>query len=510
MSFLTPAMLWALPVALIPLIIYLLMRFRTLRVDWGADYVLLKALERMRKRLFLDQIILILLRTLALVALVLAFARPVSESAGAVASGTGIHRVVVVDCSYSMLATAGEESRWERVRAVVEELAASWGRNERWSLYAIDGQPGWRVRDAAIASSEEVLAALDLLEPVETEAAVGRALDEVLQTAVAGPTEIYLVTDDQATTWEDARSLSVPQREDLRVFWIRPGATVQDNLAVTGVVPGTDRVLAGHPLRVFVSVRNFGRDPQLEVPVEVLIDGRFAGRESISLQPGQELEAEVDLRFERAGSHVVSARIGDDALAFDNEAATGIMVERAMDVAVLRDPDRDDLFESSHPFLELAARVLDERSDSGLAPFTVSLVDGSVDATTLAGFDCVLLDGEDPIPARIEEAENHVALTLPGGSSRSGAGSFLLVSGSGTDRIHVGVQGPRLDSDLRAIPDAEREQLVDRLQLEPVTTWEELSELLRTTRQGAERYTWVLVAMLLFLFGELFVARRFV
>ena len=46
MSFLNSGFLWALPLGAIPIIIYYLMRFRSLKIVWGANYVLERALEK--------------------------------------------------------------------------------------------------------------------------------------------------------------------------------------------------------------------------------------------------------------------------------------------------------------------------------------------------------------------------------------------------------------------------------------------------------------------------------
>jgi len=52
--------------------------YRSLKVVWGANYVLELALARLKKRMYLDQFLLLALRTLAALALVIAFARPAS------------------------------------------------------------------------------------------------------------------------------------------------------------------------------------------------------------------------------------------------------------------------------------------------------------------------------------------------------------------------------------------------------------------------------------------------
>ena len=79
LSFVNPYLLWAMPLAAAPLVIYFLMRFRAVTVPWGADYVLQRAIQRLKKTRSLDQILLMALRTLAAAAIVLAIARPVTR-----------------------------------------------------------------------------------------------------------------------------------------------------------------------------------------------------------------------------------------------------------------------------------------------------------------------------------------------------------------------------------------------------------------------------------------------
>ena len=57
--------LWALSLGLVPIIIYYLMRYRSLKITWGANYVLELAMARLRKKFYLDQIILLALGVLS-------------------------------------------------------------------------------------------------------------------------------------------------------------------------------------------------------------------------------------------------------------------------------------------------------------------------------------------------------------------------------------------------------------------------------------------------------------
>ena len=198
MTFVYPLFLWALLLASIPIIIYYLMRFRSLKVPWGANYVLERALERLRKKLYLDQLILIALRVLAILALVFAFARPLAKGKNEV-SGTGVHRILVVDASYSMLANDGDKSAWDRAKNTMRELVATWSRGERWSLAMVTDELDWVVSDQSIDSTEECFDIIAGLETREASASLAPALENILTQTGGRPTEIYIFADDQAT-----------------------------------------------------------------------------------------------------------------------------------------------------------------------------------------------------------------------------------------------------------------------------------------------------------------------
>ncbi|MBS3763729.1 MAG: BatA domain-containing protein, partial [Planctomycetes bacterium] len=209
MKFVNPSILWALPFALTPIIIYYLMRYRSLRVFWGANYVLERALERLRKKLYLDQIILIAIRVLVCLLVVFAFARPLSRSVGARISGSGRHHVVIADGSYSMRAGESGSTRWDRAKETMKNLVASWGRGEKWSLLLLGHSDSdsnsrrgqWVVEESTVKSREDAIAQIEALEPGETSSSIRRALQSVREKYGDHPLDVYLFADDQASAW---------------------------------------------------------------------------------------------------------------------------------------------------------------------------------------------------------------------------------------------------------------------------------------------------------------------
>lgn len=118
MNFISPAVLWALPVAAAPLILHLLSRRRARRVPFP-DLAFLKRIQaRALARTRLRQWLLVAARCLLLAALIVAYAGPVLRggAAGRGAEADALDVVLLLDASYSMTALDGGRSRFDLAR----------------------------------------------------------------------------------------------------------------------------------------------------------------------------------------------------------------------------------------------------------------------------------------------------------------------------------------------------------------------------------------------------------
>ena len=82
MPFLNPAFLAALGLVAIPLLIHLIRRRKLKVIHWAAMEFLLQSQRKQKRRLQIEEIILLLLRMLIVALAALAFARPVLRSLG--------------------------------------------------------------------------------------------------------------------------------------------------------------------------------------------------------------------------------------------------------------------------------------------------------------------------------------------------------------------------------------------------------------------------------------------
>src|SRR5215210_8138154 len=105
MAFLAPIFLPLLALASVPIIIHLLNRRRFQTVEWAPMKYLKLTIKTNRRRLRIEQLLLLALRTALIVVLILAVARPALSEAGLgkVFGGKGrVSRVIVIDDSLSM------------------------------------------------------------------------------------------------------------------------------------------------------------------------------------------------------------------------------------------------------------------------------------------------------------------------------------------------------------------------------------------------------------------------
>ena len=471
-SFVNPHLLWALPLAAAPVIIYFLMRFRAVTVPWGADYVLQRAIERLRKKLFIDQLLLMALRTLAAAAIVVAIARPVTSrtAAGGTVQGSGVHHIVVLDDSASTLARAAGGAGttvWQRQKEILGKLVSTWGRGERWSLVRAAGEPRWVKEYAEVTSPEDSARAVEALEPPgEEAAALGRAVAMALTAAGDRPAEVILIADDQQASWVEAEKSLPAAAAGKRpaVTWVRLAPRDRDNRAVTSVRVKPEVCLVGHPCKVEVKVRNLGPAAMEDVAVEVLLDGGFQARSTTPIQPGQEATLSFTITPESTGSHAVAARLPADVLPADDAAYAGIDVRGRATVIVCRDPAKTGTFASAGGFLTLLSEVLGRKTDEGrpllpAAPLVFETCTDDCSAAALSKADVVVVDGGSRLDAALAtvlsqrvDAGGAVLLAPEPGIDRERWNTLLADAGLLPARVARAVEGSPGIEPVRRLP----------------------------------------------------------
>jgi len=386
--FLNPWMLAGLLGIGLPLIAHLLSRRRFDVVEWGAMQFLNPS-RKTRRRLRLEELLLLLLRTGLITAIVLSVTRPWIPGgwlSGFRSSGSRTV-VLVIDGSNSMSRADGVSSLHQNALRRATEF-----------LQTLNGDDSVAVVDARDQPNAIISAPLKDLKVVADEIrkipapagsfAVLSALEKalaILGRSSAASREIVVFTDGQGNNWKTQQESDWTRFDDLLKFpAVRPGVWVVDvgtaagpvrgNVAVGKIQLSREMTVPGFPLRIQATISN-SSDTEVSLPVRLLLDGQsLAGQQrKISVPSGSETQLEFDYTLRTQGSHVLSveAVTTDDAWTVDDIGHVAVHVAKSLPILLINGTastapaDRDTFFaelafsSSQEGVPWVAARVLD-------------------------------------------------------------------------------------------------------------------------------------------------------
>jgi hypothetical protein len=294
MSFLNPGFLGALALIGIPLLIHLLRRRQVKVVKWAAMEFLRQSQERRKRRLRIEEIILLLLRCLIVLCIVMAFARPVLRSLGIplLAANARVYAVIVIDNSRSMEHKDSEgKSAFQKAQEAADALFTRVLKpGDAVSIVLLSDKPEEAVGAPSfdlsqlrqrVRGARPGTGGTDYLE-------TARGVVRLLRGSRIPAKEVYWITDDQAGAWETSRRESAkPVWQELgalaRVTWVSAGApqTDRDNLAVAPPKTGTSLVTPRLPARIEAPIANHGGRAYSDLLVHL---SASVPRESLCLQ----------------------------------------------------------------------------------------------------------------------------------------------------------------------------------------------------------------------------------
>lgn len=339
MSFLNSAFLfWLLPLLGLPLLIHLLNKKFPQVVYFPNIEHVRRAMAQRSKLLRWRHIILTILRTAAVLLLLLAFLQPIRHLFGQAPVGAASKRIlVIVDHSLSMEYREGQMSGRERAVLEAEKLLDSLEPGTLVNIIRAGRNPIAAFPDFSPLHGE-ALAFLRRTKPNLTRADFVKANAEALRLLAGegGPAEVYFMSDFQRRTWSNIHFDGFPEATSL--FFVDVSARVKTNRAILGAAIGQPAVLAGETVPLEVSVANYSDEPY-EDRVEVLLNGRFVAHGEISLAPWSTGVVSVPVAFTRPGPQVCEVAIGDDRLAHDNRRFLTLQVLDQEEVLLVNDAE---------------------------------------------------------------------------------------------------------------------------------------------------------------------------
>ena len=339
MSFLSPWVLCGLAAIAAPIIIHLLNKFRVKTTDWGAMRFLLDTVQKNRRRVRMDDLILLFLRCLLVALVVAAFARPVLKGLG-LGGGGPVAAVVVLDHSASMAQTVGSASRFDLAKSAIRTWLDKQDPQSTVALYLaatrttpLIGKPA---NDFALFRKSLDESTVSDFGSDFTQS-LHLAVDS-LKTVTGRPKEIRIYTDGQATAFLHRDELSLLAREhpDIVIHPVIVGEAPADNLGLVALRQEGGVPAVGQPVRFHAEVLNSGTSNASNIKVDFTMDERLpAGAATLSaIAPGETQSVNMMITFPSAGPHRVTATLPVDAFATDNQRTTAVTVTSRLDVVI--------------------------------------------------------------------------------------------------------------------------------------------------------------------------------
>ena len=324
MGFGAPGLLPLAALAAIPVIIHLLSRLRLRRAQFPSLMLLTSVRRERFSWVRVKEILLLILRTLALLALLLSVSRPFFRP-GAATGATGSRDIVLlIDDSYSMSYSA----RWDSTLAVSRRLVSSLAPGRRAFLLTASG----RGASTEPFPARGALSVLDTLSVSRSAAVLGPSLDRAAVLAGSLRAELHFVSDLQVRAldpdWRPPRDIT-PQVH-------RIGRDGFSNAGVVALNPEDAFPHAGRPVRIFARFRNHGRSEQTRTAT-LFLDGRREEK-VLGLEPGTNVSHTFALSVQSAGLHACSLELGPDSLETDDRRYLCLSVPRQLKVALVGSP----------------------------------------------------------------------------------------------------------------------------------------------------------------------------
>ncbi len=338
LTFTHPALLWGLLIAGVPVLIHLINMLRHRRVPWAAMEFLLTSQKRNRTWVLLKQLLLLLMRIGAVVAVVMMLAQPrLPTQWGRFLDGRRVHHIVLIDDSYSMTDHDGVATAFDRAKAAAERVGAEAARSPNTQSFTLirfsqaadakTGKPDMLDESVGGDFAKRLSDRLKDLPTSETTAGPLPALEAIERWLGEETSEqriVYLLTDFRTQQWDDPNDLQ-PVLKGLSqgsttLQLVQCVDRFRPNVAISSLEAGEGIRAAGVPFFMDLAVTNHSDTPLDDVVV--LIETDDASRPALRIPriPARQTVGDrISLQFSKPGEHVVTAELDSDAVSVDNQ-----------------------------------------------------------------------------------------------------------------------------------------------------------------------------------------------
>lgn len=413
MTFLNSVLLAGLAAAALPILIHLFSRRRYPLINFSTLRFLKRLQRQQMRKLKLRQWLLLFLRTMAVLLVTLAFARPalLSQMGFGGLSSSRVSMTIVVDASASMQAKSQQSTVFGKAKTAVEMLIAQMNPDDRATV-VIARQEAELLGPEPSGNNEALLRLLEDVQPYDG----GAELTGVVATAANILTktqdfrsELYIISD-----FSPAVELPEPPQNVIPYFvQIRPESS--DNLSVKNIDVVSEIIEPGRPVDIEITFSNFGHTDRKDIYYSIFLNGIRIGENVVSIAAESEVQQRHQVQPDATGLQEGIVQIEErDVLPIDNRGYFCFQVVESLQLLLVGD-------EAYTREIRLALTA--NSQDRGLIDLTPAARE-AWDLQSIAQYDVIIFsDPPNFSPSQVTRLIHFV----------ENGGGLLLLPGSHTD-----------------------------------------------------------------------------
>jgi hypothetical protein len=373
MNFLYPGFLFALLTIAIPIVIHLF-NFRKFKKVYFSNVQFLKeAKEQNSSREKLKHLLVLFSRILAIVFLVLAFARPFLPSGKTIDPSQRNVVSIYVDNSYSMETVNKEGSLLDEAKRKAKEIAGSYGLNDQFQLLTND----FEGKHQRFVNKDEFVQQLEELKI----SPASRSLQQVIHRQQADINDnnnhvSYLLSDFQKNF---SGTQPIQADSNATITFVKLNANSLPNISADSIWSLSPVHQPNQSERVVVRLRNFGEEDAKDVPLKLTINGQQKAIGNVAVPAGKSVMDTLNFSGLSTGWQKGILSIKDYPLTFDDELNFSFQVSTEMNVLhIAGDP--------SQPYI---------RSLFAADPYfkLTEMPEGNIKYSTFSSFNLIVVSG---------------------------------------------------------------------------------------------------------------------
>nr|HMP31740.1 BatA and WFA domain-containing protein [Saprospiraceae bacterium] len=328
MAFLYPSFLWALLGLSIPIIIHLFFFKRFKKIYFSNTRLLKEIKEETSSRNRLKNLLVLIMRCLAIAALVFAFAQPFIPKSDNVNLGEK-HVSLFIDNSFSMLAEQQNVPLLELAKQRAREIVNAYGPNDKFQIltHEFDG------RFQRLISKDDALSTIDGLREVPSVNDLSNVLKR--QNAVLkGDTRIsYIISDFQ----KSISNIEEWQDSSMSINLIPIQSAVPKNVSIDSAWFDTPVPILNQNNKLLVKLKNHGDTEAEGVKITFTMDGQEKPVGVKSIPAKSTIVDSINVNISQSGMKQAKISILDYPILFDDEYYVAFDIPEKINILALNE-----------------------------------------------------------------------------------------------------------------------------------------------------------------------------